>query len=289
MNIERENVSIGQLFKSRKLSGAMATVAILVLLPLAWLNPIDNQAEEYVKDGLKKALVTFAVARTANAVISLVQESTVSANVSIGVGASATIGLGQILDPINDLVENFSNLMLAACISFGIQMALLEIGRASAISIGLTVFLFGWAGALWLGRSPPKWLARFVVVLLVVRFAVPIAALGSELTYRTILGAKHEAAQAELGAKTGELENQSKQLQGAGWRDFLDTKVLKGFLDSMKSKADALVENAVRVMAVFIVQSILLPVLFLWLVVWLVRALFGAREGSAPILKPNAS
>jgi hypothetical protein len=210
-------------------------------------------------------------------VISLFQESSVSVTVSVGVGGSAQIALGQVLDPINDLVEDFSNLMLAACISFLIQAALLEIGKSTALSIGLTVFLLGWAALRWRNGASPVWLAKCVVILLVARFAVPIAALGSEVTYQSLLGAKHQAAQASLSVATGALETQAKQLQATSWRDYLDTRVWRDFIQNTKAKAEAWVENSIRVMAVFIVQTVILPLLFLWLVIWLFRELFGQK------------
>lgn len=272
---------------SRFSGRAFAVVALIVLLPLAWLKPIDSQADEYVQKGLKQALVTFAVARAANAVISLVQESSVSVSASVIVGGSATIALGQVLDPINDLVESFANLMLAACISFGIQAALLEIGKTTAVTAAMTLLLVGWALARWLDRVPPAWLAKALVLVLIARFAVPVAALGSEMTYEALLGAKHQAAQASLAVTTDALEGQAKQLETASWRDYIDPKVWKAFIDSAKQRAEAWVENAIRVMAVFVVQTVVLPLIFLWLVVWLARELFGWRAPLPALSQPQ--
>lgn len=267
---------------------ALAVVTLLVLVPLAWLSPIDSQADAYVQKGLKQALITFGVARTANAVISLAQESTVSVSASVVVGGSATVALGQVLDPINDLVESFSNLMLAACISFAMQAALLEIGKTTAVSASMTLLLVGWALARWLGRAPPMWLAKGLVLLLIARFAVPVAALGSEMTYQTLLGAKHRADQARLAVTTGEMESQAKQLGATGWREYLDPNVWKAFIDSAKRRAEGWVENAIRVMAVFVVQTVVLPLLFFWLVVWLARELFGWRAPIPAISQPRS-
>ena len=256
---------------------AFVVVALLILLPLAWLKPVDSQADAYVQKGLKQALVTFGAARAANAVISLMQESTVSVSASMVVGGSSTIALGQVLDPINDLVESFSNLMLAACISFGIQAALLEIGQTTAISASMTALLVGWAWARWFGRAHPMWLAKFLVLLLIARFAVPVAALGSEMTYEALLGAKHQADQASLRMTTSALEAQARQLEAKSWREYLNTEVWRAYVDMAKRRAEAWVENAIRVIAVFVVQTAVLPLLFLWLVVWLARELFGWR------------
>ena len=43
-------------------------------------------------------------------------------------GVGVTLAPGQLLNPINDLVENFSSLMMAACIALGAQKILIHIG-----------------------------------------------------------------------------------------------------------------------------------------------------------------
>src|SRR3954462_5885799 len=107
----------------------MVIAAIIVLVPMAWLGSLDDAAKQYVESGLTRALATFAVARSANAVISVLQETTVA--VSPG-GMGFTASPGQILDPLNDLVEEFSTLMLAACISLGMQRVLISVGALPA-------------------------------------------------------------------------------------------------------------------------------------------------------------
>ena len=71
-------------------------VSAVVILALAWLGPLDRVAQDYVESGLKRALITFAAARTANAVISVVQETTVAIQ-PLGVGV--TLSPAQALDP----------------------------------------------------------------------------------------------------------------------------------------------------------------------------------------------
>ena len=70
-----------------------------------------------------------------NALISVAQGTEISAQ-PLGVGG--TLAPGQLLDPLNDLVEQFSALMLAASIAFGIQKVLITIGAYWLISLVLT-------------------------------------------------------------------------------------------------------------------------------------------------------
>ena len=70
-------------------------LVLALLLVLVWFRPLDTVAEQYTESGLKRAFATFAAARAMNATISVLQ--------SIQVGAGASIQLGAVLDPIDDL------------------------------------------------------------------------------------------------------------------------------------------------------------------------------------------
>ena len=91
----------------------------------SWLAPLDAPAVQQVDAGLKRALVSFATARALNAVISVVQGTELAIQPA-GIGLILTPG--QVLELINDLIENFSDLMLAACVAFGVQKVLIGIG-----------------------------------------------------------------------------------------------------------------------------------------------------------------
>jgi hypothetical protein len=79
---------------------------------------VDSAATEYVDDGLKRAASAFARARTFNAIVSVFRESALQVEPG---GIGVTIAAGAALDPINDLVERFSWVMLASMTSLGIQ------------------------------------------------------------------------------------------------------------------------------------------------------------------------
>jgi len=118
----------------------LASFAAIVILG-SWLAPLDAPAIKQVDAGLKRALVSFAAARTLNALISVAQGTEISAQ-PLGVGVTLTPG--QALDPLNDVVEQFSTLMLAASVAFGVQKILISIGSYWLISLALTATALGW-------------------------------------------------------------------------------------------------------------------------------------------------
>src|SRR4051794_12673821 len=105
----------------RKLALALV---VLATLALAWAGPLDEFAKKNVGIALNRAMVTFATARTANALISLARSTTVSVPIIGGVTASP----GQILAPVDELIEEFSALMLAASMALAAQRLLISLG-----------------------------------------------------------------------------------------------------------------------------------------------------------------
>src|SRR5690606_16603911 len=136
---------------------AMATIVLC-----AWFLPLDTPASERVDAGLKRALASFATARALNAVISVAQGTELSAQ-PLGVGVN--VAPGQVLDPVNDMVEQFSNLMLVASVSFGVQKVLIGIGGYWPVSALLTAAVLAWTWLRLRRRQAPHWFTSVVVAL----------------------------------------------------------------------------------------------------------------------------
>ena len=91
----------------------------LVLLVIALSFTIDENAKKLIDESFKQAVIVFGSAKALNGVISLAQGTEIDLPFVV-------IAIGEILDPINDLVEQFSLVMLASLISLGIQKILLN-------------------------------------------------------------------------------------------------------------------------------------------------------------------
>ena len=270
----------------RKMWGVLI---LALLLALVWFRPLDTVAEQYTESGLKRAFATFAAARAMNATISVLQ--------SIQIGAGASIQLGAVLDPLDDLVEQFSAIMLAATLSFATQRLLIDVSGAWPVSALLTVLFLAWGVFYLKNRASPGWLPRLALGLLCLRLTVPTIALGSEVTYQLLLASKYEASQAQI--KSAEVPDVEVQA-GEGFAErikrwWAQSTDIGTKIETLKTKAGGWVEHIVRLAAVFIVQTIVLPLLFLWAMLWLyrvlsarfdVRNLHGRTEQHAPQL-PN--
>ena len=100
------------------------SILLVFSITFCYTHTLDNLAQENIDLSLKRALVSFGSARALNAVISVIQGTEISIE-PMGVGMTLTPG--EALDPINDLIERFSMVMLASSTSIGIQKIFLQI------------------------------------------------------------------------------------------------------------------------------------------------------------------
>jgi hypothetical protein len=245
-------------------------LVVAAIVACAWFVPLDTPAGERVDAGLKRALASFATARALNAAISVAQGTELSAQ-PLGVGV--TVAPGQVLDPVNDMVEIFSNLMLAASISFGIQKMLLGIGGWWAVSLLMTGTLAVFAWLQLRGRAPPSWLTGAVVVLLLVRFAIPLTTLGSDWLFERFLSGNYAASQQVIDTASGRTAQLAPAIEpNAADAGLIDR--MKGWLSqnadprerfvALKEAAEQAIEHMIILIVVFLLQTLVLPMLLLW-------------------------
>lgn len=262
-------------------------LALLALLLGTWLAPLDQPAMQQVDAGLKRALVSFAAARALNAVISVAQGTEVSVE-PLGVGVTLTPG--QLLDPVNDLVEQFSNLMLMASVAFGIQKILISMGGYWLISVLLSVTAIGWAVLEFRGQRAPRWLRGLLVITLMLRFAIPVVTLGSDLLWQKFLAADYEASQQVISSSTGQVASLNPALPQdsvqPGWLDRMKGWVtpngeIKARFEKLKQAAEQAVEHIIKLIVIFLLQTLVIPLLLLWGLTALAKAALARRFGSA--------
>ncbi len=267
------------------------SVAAMVLC--AWLAPQDSTAIQQTDAGLKRALLTFATARALNAVISVAQGTEVSVQ-PLGFGVNFTPG--QLLDPINDLVEQFSNLMLLASVAFGVQKALVSIGAWWLISLALTAAALGWAWFRLRQSSTPVWLSGTLVVLLMVRFAVPAAIMGSDWLFQKFLATDYSASQQVIDTASGQIANlnapvpdvspnQSLLDQTRGW--WPQNLDIKTRFENLRKAAEQAIEHIIRLIVIFLLQTLIIPLLLFWVLYRIARAAFA--QTGAVVLASHAA
>lgn len=243
-----------------------AALVVLLLAAAAWWRPIDAAAESRLDAGLRSAFAAFATARALNAAISLAQSAQLSAQLGLGV----TVSPAAVLDPVDDLVERFSDAMLAATVAFGVQKVLLAIGAHWIAAAALGVVAVAWAVVSLRGRGRPPWLSRVLVVLLLVRFAVPAATLGTDALVGAFLAPREAEARAALDAFAGQAKAAAQPATadagavGAA-RDWLSRGAELGArLEALGQAAGRLAEHVTTLIVVFLLQTMLFPLALGW-------------------------
>lgn len=249
--------------------------AVLILLGLillaAWSPKMDAPAMEQVDAGLKRAFVTFATARAFNAAISVAQGT----EVSFSLGAGVTLSVGEVLDPINDLVEQFSNFMLLATVAFGVQKVLLMMGQFEYVKVLLTAILVV-SGIVYLsGKTPPRWLHNLFILVLMVRFAIPVVTIGTDVIYKQFLEKDFNTSLAAIDSATGTVKqltpNPGEQIKkNQGWFG-TSTFDPRPHIEKLKQSADQAAERIVHIIVVFLLQTLLVPVFLLWALYFVMR------------------
>lgn len=262
----------------------IAMLVVVALLALAsWSTSIDSAAEERVDSILTRALVTFATARALNAVISVLQSGEVGAQVGVGMSVKP----GELLDPVNDLIETFSDVMLAVTVALGVHKILLAIGAYWVVPIALSACaaLLVLAG---LRGPPPRWLSQVFVLLVLLRFAVPVATVGSDMLFARFLAPGYETSQQALDAIEGRsaaaiessgVEGVEEGLVAKFRRLLSDGQDLRERAGAIGDAAGRIAEHTSNLIVVFVLQTIAFPVVLLWLLWQVARRLAGPPAG----------
>jgi len=269
----------------------LLTLFAVLFLYFAHNGSIDNFAESYTEQGLNRTLVTFAISRSLNGVISVAQGTEVAVSPA---GIGLNFAPGQILDPINDLIERFSWVVLASGTSLGLQRLLLEITSSTGVTWLLTILLVFALISLWVPTTVKKeygasiaLLGKAVLLLLFLRFSIPLVAIVNEAIYLNFSEQRYELAQESLNSSALALQsinedssshpmpNESSTVDDTGimgtveaWFDRTDKSFdFEEQIDALKSEADNISQQVINMIVVFVMQALLLPLFFLWVLV----------------------
>ena len=147
------------------------SIVVLLLVIGSWYNVIDKYAENYINDSFVEASVAYGTARGINALVSMLQTT----EIGVGFGVSGSVVIGEVLDPLNDLIERFSDVMAIVLGSLMLQKILLLITSNKIFSIILSVFGLSSIIVVFFGKKTHFSLVfRLFLVLVVIRFSLNV-------------------------------------------------------------------------------------------------------------------
>lgn len=253
----------------------------------------DTYGEKYTEEGLTRSSAAFIIAKGLNGAISVVQGTEIAMEPA-GIGLILTPG--QILDPINDLVERFSWVMLICTTSIGIQTILLAIFSSLFFSVVVAILLFLMVLFLWKYQASSinlrNILYRVTAFIIILRFFIPIMAITSDGLYKAFLEQTYTISRDHLEKSETTITNLSKDNQqinneaiDKSWyerlsnsiNDAIDSIDVNTRVEQLEKEAEDLTKHIINLIVVFTMQTILFPLIFIWLAMKLIKANFTFR------------
>lgn len=300
-------------FKASATALGVLLAALLILAGLSGtvkrhvdgaLAPLDRPGQSYLVETSKQVGIAFATARLLNAMLSVIEDVEISAELGVG----GAVSPGEVLEPLDDLVERFSEVMLVSFATVSGLLLMGEIGKLVGLVLLVPLGIFLLCASLW--RSPDKRAAtasigyRILILGLFIRLFVPAIGAGSIVLDELVLEGKQAeavqkmpefvrekvAAQApgeETGGEGTELDGSPGGSGAAGLFGILgfgsaiksELGEMKDNFNRLKGSVPQVVESIVEQIVVFVIKTLVLPLVFLWIILRFYRWL--AREPEA--------
>jgi hypothetical protein len=138
------------------------------------------------------------------------------------------------------------------------------------------------------GGHVPRWLGGLLAVLLIVRFSVPVTFIVSDALYRVFLDDRYQQSTQVISAAGSELERlgaveanapvDTEESQAGLFGSF--TRVLDGAAEALDVRAKVqqisektanLIEHLIQLAVIFLLQTVILPIGFLWFLFFWIR------------------
>jgi len=270
------------MLKDRKIWFSLIAFVFVVI---AFTQSIDGIGAKRTEDSLVRALATYGIARALNGVISVAQGTEIAIE---PVGVGVTLTPGQILDPINDLVERFSWVMLVSSASLGVLNVLLAMSIWLWLSLILSITL---AVAIYYQWRPLHGnnllqivMTRLAILFIILRFVAPVIAITNDVIYQQFLAPRYQTALTELEKTTTHIShingkntqdtnedpdqsimNKARSLYDSATKSMSQTIDVKARMARYEAAANKASRHVIDMIVIFIFQTILLPIVFIWL------------------------
>ncbi|MBT4162152.1 MAG: hypothetical protein HOC70_03285 [Gammaproteobacteria bacterium] len=245
-----------------------AGVLLLLAVTLNWMPDLDLAAETYLSAAMTDNLIIYATARTLNGLISVIQ----SIQLSISVGAGMGVNLGEILDPLNDLIERFSSFVLYALAGLGLQKLVL-IATSSLVMKVVTTMALLTGFIVWvLFGTARHWAVRLSVLVILVRFFFVIEVGTISVLDKLYFDHQKEQAHTALEIARDQLSDLRTSYMNAvteGGFFSGSWNVASSLIgdDNQQGVTDLAAGAIVELIVIMLVRGMLLPLLFVWLLI----------------------
>lgn len=254
---------------------------------------IDEKTDVYFEEVSQRSVSAYAVTRGINAIVSVIKESNVSVSPA---GVGINIAAGQVLDPLDDMTERLSSVLVLSIVSIGIQKLTMEIGQLFSFQIiGCLLPLLIlplWIKSKALGRVV-TFAAKIMLILTILRFFLPGSMMLNNVFYtefleENIIETKDKLrvisdSGGELGQfdaiqyDDGIIDTLNSSLDSMALKMAEIKKVFNKIENNLGEIINSLLDLTIYYMMIFLVQVLFIPVFTLWVTLRLVDNLFKSE------------
>jgi hypothetical protein len=188
--------------------------------------------------------------------------------------------------------------MMAATLSLGVQQVLLDVGQWWGLRLAVALLALAW---LWARvrrersdhpepLATERMLARALVLALFLRFAVPLTIIANEALYEVFLEPRYEestqviesagqdieALRSDAAAEAEQAEEEQGFFESLGGT--FDAFNFRQKVEVIADRAGDVIEHLIQLSVVFILQTGILPVAFLWIFLQILKGLFRFKN-----------
>ncbi|TKB28358.1 hypothetical protein FCL47_02380 [Desulfopila sp. IMCC35006] len=261
---------------------------LLLLFPAVRIPLLDAKTDTYFTEAITRAGIAYATCRAINASVSIIKDSQLQLEPA-GIGVS--LAVGQVLDPIDDMTERLSTVLVTAITSLGVQKLSYEIGVSLAprVLAGLLLVL---SLLVWFDNDRLSGLqhitVRLMILLAVLRLCLPLSSIVNHSLYTGYFAEEIARASQQLDLRS-EASGQFSDIATPDTQGFWatignSTAVIKKISADLKKSLETFVTNATEIIenllkltflyvAIFLIQVIVLPVSIFWFLVYIASSL----------------
>ena len=274
------------------------SVLLILTLILSLGFSVDESAMKLQDEAFDRAMIAFASAKGLNAIISLIQGTELSLT-PVGIGLNFSVG--EVLDPFNDMVERFSWVMLASTVSLGIQKIILLLSSKMFLQITIMISTIASLIFLWFKALHGRWFFilpfKILLLLLILRFGAITSIYTTQYLYESTLHVEYVNSSKILidtQSKLEDIHNKNTTMAGVKkethWyeldvsaKDIVKKLNVSEQLDNLEENISEASKNIITLITIFIIQTIIMPLLFLWLMILSIKSIFKVKVNSDKI------
>ena len=267
----------------------LIVIVSIIFIIGSFFVTFDKEGQHITKNSLEEAIVVFGVAKGLNAAISLAQGTEISP-------PGLTITVGEVLDPINDLIEQFSWIMLASITSLGLQKILFNVVTGYEYNIILTAFIVLINVWLFLRFKNDTKIRniffKITIIMIFLRFSIPMMSIANHYIYENYVKSEYNIELtkkdiqesstkiSDITNNTIEEKNDTSFLENIykNTVEIFSVQYYKNKLNQYKEATEKTSDSIINLIIAFVFKTIFFPIVFLFFLYQLLRNVYNVGK-----------